>query len=70
MPGLGDYEEEELEDENDEEALAAERGEVCADCGEEFTESNGKPALCQECFESYGDRGVEPPLPLSKHPVV
>jgi hypothetical protein len=72
--GLGDPgDEDELEVEGEDEQDAeqeelearAAAGEVCEDCGEEFTESNGSPALCQECFDEAEAQGVAH-APLSK----
>jgi hypothetical protein len=63
-------EDEELEEEEDEELSdAAEQGDVCADCGDTFTESNGSLALCQECFDAAEDAPVKDHPPLSKFPV-
>ncbi|SRR6266568_8591018 len=66
-----DFEENGDLDEEDpsEEEVMAEQGDVCADCGEPFTESNGSPALCQECFDAAEDQGVKEHPPVSKFPV-
>jgi len=63
-----DEDEDEETEQEGEERARAELGEVCANCGDEFTESNGKPALCADCFATAEDVG-EKHDPLSKYPV-
>ena len=65
----GDIEEDAEPDEEEELAAAAERGEVCAECGEAFTEANSVPSLCQDCFDAAEDAAVVDHPPLSKFPV-
>ena len=59
----------EEEDENLDEEVLAEQGDICSDCGERFTESNGSPALCKDCYDAADDQGVTPDAPLSKFPL-
>ena len=63
-------EDEQLTEDEEEEQARAELGEVCENCGEEFTEANGKPALCADCFAVAEDIGEKDHAPLSKHPVI
>jgi len=64
--------EEELTEEEEEEQARAENGEVCADCGAEFADANGSPALCADCFATAESltlpNGIKHP-PLSQYPV-
>ncbi len=60
--------EDELTEDEEEEAARTVNGEICSDCGAEFTEANGTASLCQSCFETAEDLG-EKHDPLSRHPV-
>ncbi len=61
---------EELTEDEEQEQARAEMGEVCADCGDEFEDANGSPALCADCFATAEDIGEKEHAPLSKYPVV
>ncbi len=63
-------EEDELTEDEEEEQARAELGEVCENCGEEFEDANGSPALCADCFAVAEDIGEKDHAPLSKYPVV
>lgn len=60
---------EDEDEEDDEQTTMEEQGDACSDCGEQFTESNGTPALCAECFEAAEDRGEKPAEIKSKFPL-
>jgi protein-arginine kinase activator protein McsA len=47
-PENGVEEEEELDEDQD---AAIEAGEICGNCGDTFEESQGKSALCSDCWK-------------------
>jgi len=38
---------------------------VCENCGDEFEDANGSPALCADCFATAEDIGEKEHAPLS-----
>ena len=61
MFGEGDDQEPENgveeEEQDDDQELAIEAGEICGSCGDTFEEPQPKPALCKECWEKADEAG-------------